>query len=110
VEAAMVAKTNLIQLPVNKSTGRTRVIGYMCGVDFDTELGLNADGNRVFPSVKALKRAMSCWKSCGIVEVEVRARRMVVKQDLLRGVVITNASGTVIKDKRLAKRRLKVVK
>lgn len=53
------------------------VIGYMCMIDWEREIGAAADGNRVFPSVEALKAAHTCADECGIVEVEVRIRRVV---------------------------------
>lgn len=53
------------------------VIGYMDKVDWDWELGAASGGNRVFPSVKDLKNHKPCWQECGIVEVEVRLKRIV---------------------------------
>jgi len=53
------------------------VIGYMDKVDFDYELGGAKGGNRIFPSVKDLEENKKCVKSCGIVEVEVRLRRVI---------------------------------
>lgn len=53
------------------------VIGYMCLVDFECELGLAAGGNEVFASEADCRKSRSCVEGCGIVEVEVRARRIV---------------------------------
>lgn len=53
------------------------VIGYMCMIDWEHEIGASADGNRVFPSVEALKARHTCADECGIVEVEVRIKRVV---------------------------------
>ena len=47
------------------------VIGYMDRTDFDHELGHASDGNKVYPSVEALKRDRSCVDECGIVMVAV---------------------------------------
>lgn len=47
------------------------VIGYMCAVDFECELGAASGGNTVHPSVEDLKKGHECWESCGIVEVRV---------------------------------------
>jgi hypothetical protein len=54
------------------------VVGYMCMVDFDCELGAASGGNRIFPSTEDLKAHLKCWESCGIVEVEVRASKVVL--------------------------------
>jgi hypothetical protein len=57
------------------------VRGYMCKVDFDHELGHSMGGSTVYPSVKDLKKHRKCVTGndapCGIVEVEVRVRRIV---------------------------------
>lgn len=62
------------------STVRTvpRVVrGFMCRIDFDHELGYASEGNRVYPSIDALKKRHEMWKECGIVEVEVRLVKIV---------------------------------
>ena len=53
------------------------VRGFMCRIDWDHEIGHAADGNRVYPSVRALKEFHNCAEDCGIVEVEVRLIRVV---------------------------------
>lgn len=53
------------------------VIGYMCLTDFECELGGATGGNTVHPSVEDLRKRRGCVDRCGIVEVEVRARRVV---------------------------------
>ena len=62
-------------------TKETRV-GFMCMTDFDDELENAAGGNKVYPSLEDLKRNMSCWESCGVVEVTVTRGRVVVPQNL----------------------------
>lgn len=57
------------------------VVGYMCMIDWEHELGNAHDGNKVYPSIEALKEHHPMWAECGIVEVEVRFRREVVPQD-----------------------------
>jgi hypothetical protein len=52
-------------------------IGYMCQTDFEHELGYAAGGSRVHPSVEDIKHTRRCVGGCGIVEVEVRFRRVV---------------------------------
>lgn len=41
---------------------------YLCGVDLQHELG-EADCP-TYPSIEILKKMRTCWKQCGIVEVE----------------------------------------
>jgi hypothetical protein len=41
---------------------------YLCGVDFEHELDHTLD---YFESVDLLKRQQPCWRTCGIVEVEL---------------------------------------
>lgn len=53
------------------------VIGYMCLTDFEYELGDACGGNPVYPSIEDLRASRRCVDSCGIVEVEVRGRRVV---------------------------------
>ncbi len=53
-------------------------IGYMCLVDFECELGGNSFGNHVYPSLEMLEKySPTCAKHCGVVEVEVRARKLI---------------------------------
>jgi hypothetical protein len=59
-------------------TERT-VDGYMCKTDWECELGNAYDGNKVFPSIKALKEHYRCVDECGIVKVQVRLLRVVKK-------------------------------
>lgn len=54
---------------------------YMDLVDFYHELGEASDGNRLFPSIKDLKTYYKCVDECGIVEVEVRLKRVVKKSN-----------------------------
>lgn len=56
---------------------------YMCGVDWQHEIGCAMGGNRFYPSVKDAEENCKCVKSCGLVEVEVRFKRWVIEQDLL---------------------------
>lgn len=57
------------------------VKGFMCMIDWQYELGAAADGNKVYPSIKALKEAHSCAEDCGIVEVAVRFVSVAHKQN-----------------------------
>ena len=53
------------------------VHGYMCRIDWEYELGAASDGDRVYPSLKALQHHRKCVSECGIVEVAVRLVRVV---------------------------------
>lgn len=59
------------------TTDENPSVGYMCRVDFEDELGYAAGGVRVHPSIKDIKHNRKCVGGCGIVEVEVRFRRIV---------------------------------
>jgi len=49
---------------------------YMCGVDWQYELGKAADGTILYPSVNSLKKYRSCWKECGIVEITINVSQL----------------------------------
>ena len=53
------------------------VLGYMCLVDFECEIGAADDGNRVYPSERSLRERLDCVEHCGIVEVKVSFVRIV---------------------------------
>lgn len=62
----------------DRKIAETRTVkGFMCMVDWEFELGDAVGGNSVYGSVPDLKKHRKCWKECGIVEVEVRLRRVV---------------------------------
>lgn len=44
---------------------------YMCGVDWQHELGECGGGVSVYSSIKDIKKCRECVAQCGIVEVEV---------------------------------------
>lgn len=56
-----------------------KIKAYMCQTDWNTDLPLGANDVKLYTSLKALKRARSCVKECGIVEVEVKLKRLVKK-------------------------------
>lgn len=64
--------------PLHRSKIR-KVRCFMDGTDWDHEIGSASDGNKVYPSVKAIRRELTCLHQCGIVEVEVRFVRWVKK-------------------------------
>lgn len=57
------------------------VIGYMCRIDWECELGSAGGGIKVYSSVEDLCENRKCVTGCGIVEVEVRIRRVVSEGD-----------------------------
>jgi len=73
------AKSEIITFPNGDQIGHIwtsnnpdeYVIGYMCKVNWDYEIGNASGGNRIYPSLEDLKRCTKCWKGCGIVEVKV---------------------------------------
>ena len=65
-------------------TGKLMKIGYMCGVDFQHELGEAHDPTPIYASIKALKQYRKCWVQCGIVKVEVKIKKWIVEQDFRR--------------------------
>lgn len=70
-------------IPADGADERGVITGYMCLIDYEHELGYASDGNRVYPSIEALKRAHKAWEGCGIVRVEVRGVAIESPQDLL---------------------------
>jgi hypothetical protein len=60
---------------MNREDDGNYVVGYMCRVDYECELGAAAGGNVVFPSLEDAKQNLRCADACGIVEVEVRYRK-----------------------------------
>jgi hypothetical protein len=58
-------------------------IGYMCLIDWQHHVGADAFGWKVYPSKNALVAVHpTAETSCGIIEIEMRGRRIVVEQDL----------------------------
>lgn len=51
--------------------------GYMCRVDFEFELGAALGGNVIFPDIEDLRAHRKCVDECGIVEVEVRLKKLI---------------------------------
>jgi hypothetical protein len=61
----------------SNTTDEPVVSGFMCMIDWECELGMASGGNIIYPSVEDHKRCHPCWEECGIVEVEVRFKRIV---------------------------------
>jgi len=61
--------------PMWPDNGKNYVIGYMCLIDFECELGAAAGGNRVYSSIEDLKKHHP--SDCGIAEVKIEGIRVV---------------------------------
>jgi hypothetical protein len=55
------------------------VVGYMDLIDFECELSAASGGNVIYSSPEEVLTHRKCAVECGVVEVEVRARRIVVQ-------------------------------
>lgn len=76
------AETSVLSVPVammreDREDPASPVIGYMCLIDFECELGAALGGNTIYPDIEDCIERRKCTDHCGIVEVEVRARRIV---------------------------------
>jgi len=52
---------------------------YLCNGDFYYELPNEAEDIILSPSIEALKRRKKCWKSCGILQVEITVTKVIKK-------------------------------
>jgi len=59
-------------VPMWPEDGKDYVIGYMCLIAFECELGACDGGITIYPSKKSLLRAHNCVKDCGIAKVRVK--------------------------------------
>jgi hypothetical protein len=60
---------------------------YTCGIDWQHEIGKAPvlEGNMpLYSSIKKLKKYRTCWKECGIVELDIKLIKWVEEQDLLK--------------------------
>ena len=55
---------------------------FMCKTDYDYELGFASGGNRVFPSLQDLQNNKPCWKSCGVVKVQITLVEIVIPENM----------------------------
>lgn len=53
---------------------------YICGVDWQHELGEVTDFTPAYSTIKDLKRQRDCWKNCGIVRLKVSLDKWVTPQ------------------------------
>lgn len=66
-------------VPMWGDTERDGVVGYMCQIDFECELGGASCGNSVYPSPSGA----FCAGTCGVVEVEVIGRRVILQSSYM---------------------------
>lgn len=62
---------------------------YCCGVDWQHEIGEAPDLEGKIPlysSIEKLKAKRTCWEECGILEIELKPKKWIVKQDLFKNV------------------------
>lgn len=59
---------------------------YVCGVDWQHEIGEGPNDVKLYSSLEVLKKERTCWKECGIVELDIRVKRWVEPQDLFRNI------------------------
>ena len=64
---------------MKKTQKRKKV--YLCGIDYQHEIGEAPDGVRIYPSVEAFRKHAKC-RDCGIVEMEISFNKWVEAQDL----------------------------
>ena len=60
-------------------------ISYICGVDWQHEVG-ECNDVQLYSSIKALKKARTCWEECGIVELEIKVKKWVEPQNLFKNI------------------------
>ena len=68
--------------PMYREEGTDYVLGYMCLIDFECELGGNADGNHIYPTAEECRKGRKCTKECGVVEVKVEATKIIQRVTL----------------------------
>lgn len=54
-------------------------IGYLCSTDYEFELESAAGGVKIFSSINDLKKNRKCWEECGIIEVEIVQKKVIVE-------------------------------
>lgn len=72
----------------NKKPKKVSKFVYVCGVDWQHEIGeeMAKPDVVVYPSVESLKKHRTCWKECGIVELEITVSKWVEPQDLFKNI------------------------
>lgn len=53
--------------------------GFMCATNWRIELGEVTDGIDIYSTLEDFKAHCPCWKTCGVVEVEVKLRAVAIE-------------------------------
>lgn len=61
--------------------GERVIRGYMCKVAWDYELGYALGGGRIYPTLADLISNHKCTDQCGVVEVEVKVKKVIKQSD-----------------------------
>lgn len=69
---------------MKKAISNKKITVYCCGIDWQHELGEALGGNKVYSSVKDLKKYHEHWEQCGIVQLEIKGIKWVEPQDLYK--------------------------
>lgn len=78
-----IKKTKFYDPKATEKKARVFKIAYMCGVDYQHELASDQPGMvPIYTTVKSLKRERTCWRGCGIVQVEISIAKWTTKQNL----------------------------
>lgn len=56
-----------------------KIKAYICGTDWNTDLPLGAQDVQLYTDLKKFKASRTCYKECGIVEVEVEFKKRIMK-------------------------------
>lgn len=56
-----------------------KVKAYLCQTDWDTDIPCGAQDIKIVTNLKHLKKTRQCVKECGIVEVEIKLKRIISK-------------------------------
>ena len=58
---------------------KSKPLGYICGTDPE-DINLGATDVKIYPTLKALKKARKCYKECGVLSIKID--KVIVKQNL----------------------------
>jgi len=55
------------------------VKGYVCKTSWEWDINGDCFGTTIYPTLEDLKDNTNCWKSCGIVEVDITLSKVIRK-------------------------------
>lgn len=61
---------------------RNSKTSFVCGVDFQHEIGEGPNDIKLYSSLEVLKKQRTCWRECGIVELDIKIKRWVEPQNI----------------------------